>query len=189
MSPESLLESKYELLAQTTSRLVKRFRVLEFDDAMQIVTLAVWRMLERRMNAGQDVTNGLIVICANRAVIDELRSRRYGGPTRDAYTRGERHYVVSLSSHREGFRRALLDDLTDADDAYADLDHRAEASDLARRAMTNPLLPERERRVLYLRFYENMTLREISDLEGVTESRICQLLATALKRCRVAIAA
>ena len=36
-------------------------------------------------------------------------------------------------------------------------------------------LPERERLVITLYYYEGMTLAEIGDVLGVTESRICQI--------------
>jgi RNA polymerase sigma factor for flagellar operon FliA len=36
-------------------------------------------------------------------------------------------------------------------------------------------LPERERLVIALYYYENLTLREIGEVLGVTESRVSQL--------------
>jgi len=36
-------------------------------------------------------------------------------------------------------------------------------------------LPERERLVVTLYYYEGLTLAEIGDVLGVTESRICQI--------------
>ena len=36
-------------------------------------------------------------------------------------------------------------------------------------------LPDRERLVITLYYYEGMTLAEIGDVLGVTESRICQI--------------
>jgi RNA polymerase sigma factor for flagellar operon FliA len=36
-------------------------------------------------------------------------------------------------------------------------------------------LPERERRVAILLYVENLTLREVGEVLGVSESRVCQI--------------
>jgi RNA polymerase sigma factor for flagellar operon FliA len=43
-------------------------------------------------------------------------------------------------------------------------------------------LPEREKLVIALYYYENLTLREIGEVLGVTESRISQLHTKAVLR-------
>ncbi len=43
-------------------------------------------------------------------------------------------------------------------------------------------LPERERTVLALYYYENLTQREIAEVLGVTESRVCQIHTKAVLR-------
>lgn len=45
-------------------------------------------------------------------------------------------------------------------------------------------LPTRQRMVIALRFWEGMTLREIGDVLGVTESRVSQIASRALERLR-----
>ncbi len=45
-------------------------------------------------------------------------------------------------------------------------------------------LNERDRLVISLYYYEELTLREISEVLGVTESRVCQLHVRALSRLR-----
>ena len=45
-------------------------------------------------------------------------------------------------------------------------------------------LPERERTVLVLYFYEELNLREIAELLHLTESRISQIRSAALNRIR-----
>ena len=50
-------------------------------------------------------------------------------------------------------------------------------------------LGERDRLIVSLYYYEELTLREISDVLGVTESRVCQLHARALTRLRTGIQA
>ena len=43
-------------------------------------------------------------------------------------------------------------------------------------------LPEREKLVIALYYYENLTLREIGEVLGVTESRVSQLHTKAVLR-------
>ena len=43
-------------------------------------------------------------------------------------------------------------------------------------------LPEREKRAVTLYYYEELTLKEIGNIVGLTESRICQLLNDALQK-------
>jgi len=45
-------------------------------------------------------------------------------------------------------------------------------------------LPEREKLVVALYYYENLTLREIGEVLGVTESRVSQLHTKAVLRLR-----
>jgi RNA polymerase sigma factor for flagellar operon FliA len=89
-------------------------------------------------------------------------------------------WTVSDSS---GDQVALLDSVPDpnapdpADAAgVADLKERL-AGAIAR-------LPERERLVLGLYYYEDLSLREISEVMGVTESRISQLHTKGVLRLR-----
>ncbi len=57
---------------------------------------------------------------------------------------------------------------------------QAETRDRLADAVT--LLPERERLVIALYYYENLTLREIGEVLGVTESRVSQLHTKAVLR-------
>ncbi len=49
-------------------------------------------------------------------------------------------------------------------------------------------LPEREKLVIALYYYENLTLREIGEVLGVTESRVSQLHTKAVLRLRSKLA-
>jgi RNA polymerase sigma factor FliA len=68
-----------------------------------------------------------------------------------------------------------IDTLADTD-TRLDPEHQAaatEAKEKFRRAFDN--LPQREREVAVLLYVKNLTLREIGEVMGVSESRICQI--------------
>jgi RNA polymerase sigma factor for flagellar operon FliA len=49
-------------------------------------------------------------------------------------------------------------------------------------------MPERERTVLMMYYYDGLTLTEIGDVLGVTESRVCQIHTKALRQLRSVLA-
>jgi RNA polymerase sigma factor FliA len=81
-------------------------------------------------------------------------------------------------------RLSLLDTLQDPD--APDPANVVDASEL-KDAVVDAIerLPEREKLVVALYYYENLTLREIGEVLGVTESRISQVHAKAMLRLRV----
>ena len=84
-------------------------------------------------------------------------------------------------SDSSGDSVSLLDTIHDPDapDPQSILD----ASELKDRlAEAISALPEREKLVIALYYYENLTLREIGEVLGVTESRISQLHTKAVLR-------
>jgi RNA polymerase sigma factor for flagellar operon FliA len=87
-------------------------------------------------------------------------------------------WTVSDSS---GDQVSLLDTLHDPD--APDPQQLLDASELKDRlADAISALPEREKLVIALYYYENLTLREIGEVLGVTESRISQLHTKAVLR-------
>ena len=73
-----------------------------------------------------------------------------------------------------GSQISVLDTIQDP--AAVDPEAEAQASELKDRlADAIEALPERERLVIALYYYENLTLREIGEVLGVTESRVSQL--------------
>jgi RNA polymerase sigma-B factor len=48
-------------------------------------------------------------------------------------------------------------------------------------------LPERERTVVFLRFFEDLTQQEIADVVGVSQVHVSRLLRSALARLRSAL--
>jgi RNA polymerase sigma factor for flagellar operon FliA len=89
-------------------------------------------------------------------------------------------WTVSDSS---GDQVSLLDTLTDenAPDPAAVMD-QTDLKDRVADAISR--LPEREKLVVALYYYENLTLREIGEVLGVTESRVSQLHTKAVLRLR-----
>jgi RNA polymerase sigma factor for flagellar operon FliA len=86
-------------------------------------------------------------------------------------------------SDSSGDQVSLLDTLTDenAPDPAAAMD-QTDLKDRVAEAIAR--LPEREKLVVALYYYENLTLREIGEVLGVTESRVSQLHTKAVLRLR-----
>jgi RNA polymerase sigma factor for flagellar operon FliA len=86
-------------------------------------------------------------------------------------------------SDSSGDQVSLLDTLPDRDapDPQALVD-QGELRDRIADAIA--ALPEREKLVIALYYYENLTLREIGEVLGVTESRVSQLHTKAVLRLR-----
>ncbi|WP_211262371.1 RNA polymerase sigma factor WhiG [Nitriliruptor alkaliphilus] len=88
----------------------------------------------------------------------------------------------------EGDRISLVDTLQDLhtilpEESYDDV----ETKQMLRHAMTR--LTEREQTVLGLYYFEGMTLSQIGDVLGVTESRICQIHTKAVLSLRAKLVA
>jgi RNA polymerase sigma factor for flagellar operon FliA len=84
-------------------------------------------------------------------------------------------------SDSSGDSMSLLDTLSDAN--APDPEKSVEQNELRDRiAEALDRLPEREKLVIALYYYENLTLREIGEVLGVTESRVSQLHTKAVMR-------
>jgi RNA polymerase sigma factor for flagellar operon FliA len=117
--------------------------------------------LAAKLNLTEEELQGALLEIANSSVyaLDEL-------------------WTVSDSS---GDQVSLLD--TIADESAAD-PQEALASTEVKDLLTEAIggLPEREQLVVALYYYENLTLREIGEVLGVTESRVSQLHTKAVMR-------
>ena len=109
----------------------------------------------------------------------------------DALTRISNSSVIALDelwtlSDSSGDQVSLLDTIQDPDAVDP-----AQAMDVTetkdRLAESIARLPEREKLVIALYYYENLTLREIGEVLGVTESRVSQLHTKAVLRLKSAL--
>ncbi|HEU4403267.1 MAG TPA: FliA/WhiG family RNA polymerase sigma factor [Candidatus Polarisedimenticolia bacterium] len=88
-----------------------------------------------------------------------------------------------------------LEDLPPGEDPAETADSLLPSRGLERHEMVEALaqavhaLPERERRVMELYYYEELNMKEVGEVLGVTESRVCQLHAQAAARLRVMLQA
>ncbi|MGN6170297.1 MAG: FliA/WhiG family RNA polymerase sigma factor [Solirubrobacteraceae bacterium] len=92
------------------------------------------------------------------------------------------------SPDRGGDQISLLESVADleAPDPQAVFDMLERHNQIAQAILA---LPERERLVIALYYYEDLTLREIGEVLGVTESRVSQMHAKAALRLRSKLAA
>ena len=123
-----------------------------------------------------------------RAPTDEEISAKVGITTEEleeSLTDIARSSIAALdelwSVSGEGDQVSLLDTLEDPDSVRpADALDETELREILGDAISR--LPEREKLVITLYYYEDLTLREIGEVLGVTESRVSQLHTKAILR-------
>jgi RNA polymerase sigma factor for flagellar operon FliA len=144
---------------------------MDYDDVVQAALIGLWEAAQRWC---PDVGVPFWVYARTRihgSVVDELR--RLSG-------RRGRVQAVSLNESVDG-NMSRLEAVGEEEAGYAKLEDEQEA-DLVLELMGE--LPERLRLVLWLRHCEGLTLREIGEIMGVTEGRVCQLVYEAMNRMR-----
>jgi RNA polymerase sigma factor for flagellar operon FliA len=137
------------------------------------------------------------------AAIAELEAKLKRPPTDEEVAK---HVGMDVDKYREAIVRTSavtlsLDSLLSVDDeegggkayAFEDPDSPDPVSSIERREAEALLvvavkkLPERERLVLSLYYYEELTMKEISRVMEISESRVCQLHAQAILRLRASM--
>jgi RNA polymerase sigma-B factor len=95
---------------------------------------------------------------------------------------GRAYHATSLEAAQEGGDGSpgLLDRLGYEDQALTGVEHR----DLVRHLLVQ--LPERERRILLLRYFGNLTQSQISAELGVSQMHVSRLLSRSFARLRSA---
>ncbi len=93
---------------------------------------------------------------------------------------GSSYNTLSIDSGGEGDEDApaIVDTLGDVDDGLDQIENRETLRPLLAQ------LPERERTVLLLRFFESMTQTQIAERVGVSQMHVSRLLAKSLARLR-----
>src|SRR6187200_3005064 len=109
------------------------------------------------------------------AIIDELRSLDWVPRSVRARAREIERAIVELE---RSLMRAPTDDPAGADPEFSL--EQTELNEALAEAIAR--LPEREKLVVTLYYYEELTLREIGEVLGVTESRVSQLHTKAILR-------
>ncbi len=95
----------------------------------------------------------------------------------DALEAGSAHHSVSLDAPTddgEGEVGSLAQSLGEDDERFETVDDRVTIAAATRR------LPARERKVLYLRFVEDLTQTQIADLIGVSQMQVSRILRRAV---------
>jgi RNA polymerase sigma-B factor len=119
-----------------------------------------------------------------RSPTPEEIARRTGTRVEDvleAMEAGGVYRLASLDAALANGERDGLDlgaRLGEDDPGFDGVERRAELSEL----LAN--LPERERRIVYLRFFEGLTQSEIATEVGISQMHVSRLLATSLDRLR-----
>jgi RNA polymerase sigma-B factor len=99
----------------------------------------------------------------------------------EAMEAGSLYRLVSLeapATRDEEEANELVACLGDDDPAFEQIEHRSELDELL------GVLPDRERRIVELRFFEGMTQSEIAERVGVSQMHVSRLLARSLETLR-----
>lgn len=153
-----------------------------YDDALQEARIGAWQRL------AEGKSPGIAVHKARQAATDVVRGRRLTGSKSTAGHRiGAHSRADSIFRHEEhggyegsgGGKDYVLElpDLQELEDMA-----RFEARTMLRTALE--ALDERSRLILWLRFYEGRTYREIGDEVGLTHQRVQQILKASYGKMR-----
>jgi RNA polymerase sigma factor FliA len=160
-----------------------RGRVLDYLRALDWLS----RTARRRARAVQQAITDLWGVLQRAPTDHELaRYLQYDLPTLQKALLDSRHVIVSLDStvytegESDGSFHELLPDEDQIDPAEA-LDDQESRSHLVNILKS---LPERQQLILSLYYNENLTFKEIGEILGVSESRVCQLHARAMMELR-----
>ena len=157
--------------------LARRFRNRgePLEDLVQVGTIGLLKAIDR-FDLGREVEFSTY---ATPTVVGELKRhfRDKGWAVRVPRRLQELHLELSNDAGSTSF----ADQLGGEDEHLENLEYRASlAPEMAK-------LPERERRILYLRFFRGMTQSEIADRLGISQMHVSRLLTRTLVRLRQAL--
>lgn len=103
----------------------------------------------------------------------------------DLLTEAQRRFTLSVDqpAGKEDEGQRVLDMLAH-EDAGAGFDAVETRSELAVLGKVIPTLPERERTILALYYIEDLTLREVGEIIGVSDARVSQIMGKTLLKLR-----
>jgi RNA polymerase sigma factor (sigma-70 family) len=177
---ERKLRSKRDLIRRAAARFVKKHPYVELDDAIQIFTLTAWQTLQRP-DVPADKVDASIVHTGWWRVLDEVRAGHVTGIRRRGREAHDDQFPLSLNRVAHVDRQQVIefiDTLPDQDSGYEAAELQADLD----WAMAQ--LPERERFVIWAYNFADLTLAQIGELLGVTESRVSQIMTKAHARMR-----
>jgi len=138
------------------------------------------RSVRRKILEVEDASTNLTNELGRLPTEDELSSRLGIGSSelQQTLTEMERYSLISFEE--------LIYDTVKVDSEFTDFDtpegHLQENELLDMLAKTLDELPERDRLIVTLYYYEELTLKEISGIMGVSESRISQIHSRAIDK-------
>lgn len=179
---EELLESKRNLVATVVRRFMRKHGWVEIDDAEQIAAFAAWQVIEDPP-AGVTLATAIYRNCWWR-LVDELRTGHITGITRHG-RESDRLRAISLNNlkFKDGTPFTYMDDLADEVDEIDQVELEADVE------FAIACLTARQRDVVWLYFFEDLTQRSIAELLEVSEGRVCQILTDARRKLRPLLAA
>ncbi len=204
----SLIPLVHEVAAQVARRVPSH---VGLDDLVGAGMLGLAGALTRYEEDRADTFKGYAEFRIRGAIIDDLRRRDI--MSRDARIESKKlqksidqlsnqlghqaeadeiakHLGVSLEDYREMQLRLNGARLVSSEELELTDDRESPLEDLQRRELRARLiqgieaLPERLRLVLWLYYYEELPLRAIAEMLGVTPSRVCQIRSEAVDRLR-----
>ena len=140
------------------------------------------RSVRKKIMQVENASNELIAELGRQPTDEEL-SGRLGigsGELRQAFSDREKYSLISFEE--------LMYDSIRIDSDYPDFDtpegrlQENELLEMLTQAINS--LPERERLILTLYYYEELTLKEISSIIGVSESRVSQIHTRSVEKLR-----
>lgn len=177
MDVDAELRARMPLIRRVAQAFVRRTGWIEFDDAVQVTSLAAWKVIGDRERYSD--VEGAIVTIAWRRLTDELRSGRVTGLKRRDYENGAR--IPTLVSFNMRARDEEAAELGEIFGSVSDDYDAIGLDDAVAQAMSR--LPERERFIVWCVYFADLTNVEISEMLDVSEGRVSQLLKKA--RCRM----
>lgn len=95
------------------------------------------------------------------------------------------HEMTSLDAPKHGTTQSVGDTLASSTEGPEELAHQEDLRQQVVGAIAT--LPERDRRIVQLYYYEGLNLKEIAEILTVSESRVCQLLGRCRRRLRATL--